>query len=239
MKGLPASISSWGLLLSYALALSQPALGQSRDEQVPLGQLPQEPGPADSRRPNIVFILTDDQDLHMNSLDYLPHINKHLTEQGTLFKKHFCTTAICCPSRVTLWTGKAAHNTNVTDVSPPYGKKSLHGTDICLLQKTNLSQVDTPSSSTRASTITTSPSSSRTPATTPIIPASSSTRTTSQTTTAPSRRAGRAPTSSSTPSPTAISTPRTSATRIRQSAMRDSTPPTSLPQRPSASWTTQ
>lgn len=239
MKGLPASISSWGLLLSYALAVSQPAHGQARDEQVPLGQLPQDAAPADSRRPNIVFILTDDQDLHMNSLDYLPHINKHIIEQGTLFKKHFCTTAICCPSRVTLLTGKAAHNTNVTDVSPPYGKESHHYPDICITQKTDYNQADTPSLSTRASTITTSPSSSKTRATIPTTPASYSMPTTSQTTTALFRRAGRAPTSSSTPSPTAISTPRTSATRIRPSATRGSTPPTSLLQRPSASSTTQ
>ncbi|KAI0876424.1 arylsulfatase-like protein [Hypoxylon argillaceum] len=72
-------------------------------------------------RPNIVFILTDDQDLHMNSLDYMPFVKKHLTNHGTSFRKHFCTTALCCPSRVSLWTGKAAHNTNVTDVQPPYG----------------------------------------------------------------------------------------------------------------------
>jgi arylsulfatase A-like enzyme len=51
------------------------------------------------------------QDLHMNSLDYLPHTKKHLIDEGTLFKKHFCTIALCCPSRVSLWTGKAAHNT--------------------------------------------------------------------------------------------------------------------------------
>ncbi|OLN87349.1 Arylsulfatase 3 [Colletotrichum chlorophyti] len=78
------------------------------------------PAPSSSQ-PNVVFILTDDQDLHMNSLDYVPLIKKHLIDRGTLYKRHFCTTAICCPSRVTLWTGKAAHNTNVTDVFPPYG----------------------------------------------------------------------------------------------------------------------
>ncbi|KAI1751535.1 arylsulfatase-like protein [Xylaria castorea] len=72
-------------------------------------------------RPNIVFILTDDQDLHMQSLDYMPFVQEHLINRGTSFRKHFCTTALCCPSRVSLWTGKAAHNTNVTDVSPPYG----------------------------------------------------------------------------------------------------------------------
>ncbi|KAI1505732.1 alkaline-phosphatase-like protein [Biscogniauxia marginata] len=83
----------------------------------------QEPFIGDGRttRPNIIFILTDDQDLHMQSLEYMPFVQKHLIDQGTFFRKHFCTTALCCPSRVTLWTGKAAHNTNVTNVSPPYG----------------------------------------------------------------------------------------------------------------------
>ncbi|KAI1351769.1 Arylsulphatase [Xylaria sp. FL0043] len=84
-------------------------------EQVPLVH---EDAP---RRPNVVFVLTDDQDVHLNSLEYMPFVKKHLIEKGTSFNKHYCTTAICCPSRVTLWTGKAAHNTNVTDVSPPYG----------------------------------------------------------------------------------------------------------------------
>jgi N-acetylglucosamine-6-sulfatase len=57
----------------------------------------------------------------MNSLDYMPLLHKYVINEGSLFLKHFCTVAICCPSRVNLWTGKAAHNTNVTDVWPPYG----------------------------------------------------------------------------------------------------------------------
>lgn len=73
-------------------------------------------------RPNVVFILTDDQDVQLNSLEYMPLVKKHLIEQGTSFKKHYCTTALCCPSRVNLWTGKVPHNTNVTDVHPPYGR---------------------------------------------------------------------------------------------------------------------
>lgn len=55
--------------------------------------------PMSGKQPNIVFILTDDQDLHMNSLDYMPLLQKHLIDKGTLFKRHFCTTAICCPAR--------------------------------------------------------------------------------------------------------------------------------------------
>lgn len=75
-------------------------------------------------RPNIVFFLTDDQDVHLNSLAYQPFVQRHLVDQGLYFKRHFCTVALCCPSRVNLWTGKAAHNTNVTDINPPYGKRS-------------------------------------------------------------------------------------------------------------------
>ncbi|KAF3922949.1 Arylsulfatase [Dactylellina cionopaga] len=74
-----------------------------------------------TRRPNIVFILTDDQDIEMNSLDYMPFVQKHLLDKGTLFRNHFVTTALCCPSRVSLWTGRHSHNTNVTDVNPPHG----------------------------------------------------------------------------------------------------------------------
>lgn len=75
-----------------------------------------------AKKPNIVFVLTDDQDLHLQSMDYVPLIKKHLTDKGTSYKRHYCTTSQCCPSRVTLWTGKLAHNTNVTDVLPPWGK---------------------------------------------------------------------------------------------------------------------
>jgi arylsulfatase A-like enzyme len=71
--------------------------------------------------PNIVLILTDDQDVRLSSLDYMPLVKKHLIERGTYYDKHYCTTAVCCPARVTLMTGKAAHNTNITDVNPPYG----------------------------------------------------------------------------------------------------------------------
>ncbi|KAJ3479508.1 hypothetical protein NLG97_g8300 [Lecanicillium saksenae] len=72
-------------------------------------------------KPNIVFIMTDDQDKLMDSTAYQPLLKKYIADEGTTFNKHFCTVALCCPSRVSLLTGKAAHNTNVTDVQGPYG----------------------------------------------------------------------------------------------------------------------
>jgi arylsulfatase A-like enzyme len=105
-------------LLSYlpllGYVLGEPLSGPG-PFQVPLG------APKTPERPNIVFILTDDQDYKLNSLDYTPLTRKYLIEEGTLFNSHYCTIALCCPSRVSLWTGKAAHNTNVTDVAAPYG----------------------------------------------------------------------------------------------------------------------
>ena len=98
------------------------AFGNSALQQV-LGSIWSEEQQVKSARPpNFVFIITDDQDLELDSVEYMPLLQQHLKNKGMFFKNHFVTTALCCPSRVSLWTGKQAHNTNVTDVSPPYGE---------------------------------------------------------------------------------------------------------------------
>ena len=45
------------------------------------------------KRPNIIFLLTDDQDKHLGSLEYMPFVKKHLIEKGTVFENHFVTTS--------------------------------------------------------------------------------------------------------------------------------------------------
>ena len=76
---------------------------------------------AAGRRPNIVFFLTDDQDKHLDSMSYMQAVQKQIVQQGTSFERHYCTVALCCPSRVSLLTGMAAHNTRVTTLEMPYG----------------------------------------------------------------------------------------------------------------------
>lgn len=98
--------------LTDAALLQQPDAGS----QVVL----QHQGPK-SKPKNVVFILSDDQDAAMDSMSYMPLVQKYLGKEGTTYTNHFTTTAVCCPSRVSLWTGKQPHNTNVTDVNPPYG----------------------------------------------------------------------------------------------------------------------
>lgn len=75
-------------------------------------------------KPNIVFILTNNQDIELDSLDYMPLIHKYLINKGTLFKRYYYIIAICYLSRVTLWTSKNIYNTNVTDIFPPYSQLS-------------------------------------------------------------------------------------------------------------------
>ena len=85
------------------------------------------------KRPNIIFILTDDQDVHMDSLEYMPSLQRHLVRPGTIYKRNYCTISLCCPSRASLWTGRFSHNTNVTDLAPPYVRCSFRFPTIALL----------------------------------------------------------------------------------------------------------
>ena len=77
---------------------------------------------AGGKKPNIVFILTDDQDKLLDSMDYMETVKRELIAKGTEYNRHYCQVSLCCPSRVTLLTGKAAHNTKVTDLVMPYGE---------------------------------------------------------------------------------------------------------------------
>ncbi|KAJ9272647.1 hypothetical protein DTO212C5_1374 [Paecilomyces variotii] len=113
-----------GLLTFCSLLAVQDVLAFRHPEQAnqqPLNPAFDRESPVVKERPNIVFIISDDQDLQLDSIEYTPLTLKHLKERGTFYKNHFVTTALCCPSRVSLWTGRQAHNTNVTDVHPPYG----------------------------------------------------------------------------------------------------------------------
>ncbi|XP_050410720.1 N-acetylglucosamine-6-sulfatase [Patella vulgata] len=61
--------------------------------------------------PNIVFILTDDQDVNEGGSGIpIKKINELIGEQGIVFKNSFVSSPLCCPSRSSLFTGKYLHN---------------------------------------------------------------------------------------------------------------------------------
>ncbi|GJN93489.1 hypothetical protein Rhopal_006546-T1 [Rhodotorula paludigena] len=76
-------------------------------------------------KPNIVFIIVDDQDARQNSIDTMPHLQRLLVDEGTRFNKFFAPISVCCPSRSSFLRSQCAHNTNITSVMPPYGGWSV------------------------------------------------------------------------------------------------------------------
>ncbi len=74
---------------------------------------------AGGKRPNIIFIMTDDHASHALSC-YGSKINKtpnldRLAKEGMLFENCFCTNSICAPCRAVILTGKYSHINGVID----------------------------------------------------------------------------------------------------------------------------
>ncbi len=72
-----------------------------------------------NKRPNIIFIMTDDHASHAMSC-YESKINKtpnldRIAKEGMLFNNSFCTNSICAPCRAVILTGKYSHINGVID----------------------------------------------------------------------------------------------------------------------------
>ena len=76
------------------------------------------------KRPNILFIMSDDHASHAISaygsrINRTPHIDR-LTREGMRFDNCFCTNSICAPSRAVILTGKYSHRNGVMDNARPF-----------------------------------------------------------------------------------------------------------------------
>jgi N-acetylglucosamine-6-sulfatase len=71
--------------------------------------------------PNIVLILTDDQDVQSGMLAYMPHLQDLLVGRGTSFPNNMVPLSLCCPSRTTILRGQYPHNTGVLTNALPNG----------------------------------------------------------------------------------------------------------------------
>ena len=89
------------------------------------------PSPARRRpaKPNIIVLLTDDQE--SRSMRVMKIVGKELKRKGVTMKRFYDNFPLCCPSRATILTGQYAHNHNVLSNSPPDGGygvfNELHG----------------------------------------------------------------------------------------------------------------
>ena len=81
-------------------------------------------GAPNDRPPNFLLILLDDLDVMLKSSDrtYLPRTWNMVADEGTVFENMAVSMAWCCPSRVSLLTGKLVHNSNITSSTAPNGE---------------------------------------------------------------------------------------------------------------------
>jgi arylsulfatase A-like enzyme len=91
-------------LLLCALALAVPAAAAADDGR---------------KRPNVVVIITDDQDFR--SMPVLPKTRRLIGDRGTTFAQAIVNFPLCCPSRATFYSGRYAHNHGVLWNNLPQG----------------------------------------------------------------------------------------------------------------------
>jgi N-acetylglucosamine-6-sulfatase len=75
--------------------------------------------PPPAARPNIVLILTDDEDVAIHA--FLPKTKALLHDHGTTLSNFFVTYSLCCPSRASILRGQYPHNTLIEGNSLPAG----------------------------------------------------------------------------------------------------------------------
>ncbi len=89
-------------------------------------------------RPNIIFILTDDQRFDAlgargNSIIQTPNMDK-LAKAGILFRNAYVTTSICCVSRASILTGQYESRHNINDFNTDLSAQALSQTYPALLK---------------------------------------------------------------------------------------------------------
>jgi N-acetylglucosamine-6-sulfatase len=70
-------------------------------------------------RPNLVFIMTDDQPKGLNGA--MPNVMNRIAGEGMSFPNAYVTESLCCPSRASMLRGEYPHNTGVEANGGPNG----------------------------------------------------------------------------------------------------------------------
>ena len=122
-----AITTALALMASGSKALAAPVESRKATASARETELP----PAPPGKPNFVVIQTDDQTLDQlyaaytppggTTIEAMPNTRELIAERGATFNRYYTPYSLCAPSRVSLLTGRYAHNNNVRGNVPPEG----------------------------------------------------------------------------------------------------------------------
>jgi N-acetylglucosamine-6-sulfatase len=131
MRALTAARLALTASLLILLAVLVFALGQTSATAASPQQGKQKTLLPEGQKPNFVVIQTDDQTLDQLYATYtppggspipvMPNTLNSIAGKGITFNRYYVPYPLCCPSRVSLLTGRYAHSHNVRGNVPPNG----------------------------------------------------------------------------------------------------------------------
>jgi N-acetylglucosamine-6-sulfatase len=102
-------------------------LGQSAARAVSTDGASVDGGSVTYSKPNVGFILTDDQLEGTVRPQVMPNVYRELVQHGTRFTNSFVSNTWCCPSRATAFTGQYSGHNGVWTTGGRWGLKVWHG----------------------------------------------------------------------------------------------------------------
>jgi arylsulfatase A-like enzyme len=127
---LALAASLLALLASLVFASTQSAGASNADSPISPRALKQRAHQSASEKPSFVVIQTDDETLDqlyagLNvggvEVQSMPYTLSLIANRGVTFNRYYVSYPLCCPSRVSLLTGRYAHNHNDRGNVPPNG----------------------------------------------------------------------------------------------------------------------
>uniref|UniRef100_W8B4N7 N-acetylglucosamine-6-sulfatase n=1 Tax=Ceratitis capitata TaxID=7213 RepID=W8B4N7_CERCA len=87
---------------------------------------PSKAGEIGITKPNVILILSDDQDVALEGMTPLRQVQKLVGNEGAVFTNAYTSSPLCCPSRSSLLSGMYAHNHGTLNNSISGGCNGQH-----------------------------------------------------------------------------------------------------------------
>lgn len=81
--------------------------------------------PLPTDRPNIVLLVSDDQQMATFTRALMPSVFSQLVDRGTRFDRFYVNSSLCCPSRSEIMTGLTEQHTGVDDNNVPLNRPTI------------------------------------------------------------------------------------------------------------------